>query len=422
MVKKLASKTTANSTLRPVPTCGFALLTFPLAVLMLLVGTVSGYAQSADEVTITTADGTIVRGDLVEIGASGVHLDRGSEISVFPVDDLSQIRFDRESARSLPMQTQLAGGSSLRVSAISLTDQSVSISVGRQSPLVVPIKQLHWVRFRMGNPATDPAWLGWLEETRRADRLVVRRNEKTLDSIDGTVVGITRDSVQFEMRGNRIDAPLAKLEGVLLSTPTDVPPSSALRLTDTSGSVWSVVSLSLPRGSSSVRVTLSGGIEHEIPLNQVTDIRFAGGVLTLADAEIAESSFGSNTANPAITKLRELDKWFAPQTGDGVISINAPGKITLRIPEGYQRLIVAARRAQDVNQFTAIGLEVLLDGDIKWTGTLQDRQSLGLELPLADARQLTLRATTLPKTTATNENVQAELGGRVEWFSGRLLK
>ncbi len=387
---------------------------------ILFVSTVPATAQSVAEITVTTVEGETVRGDLVELAVDGVHLDRGSELSVLPLEALSQIRFDHEPQRTLPMQVQLSSGSVLRISGLTLTDQSVTIAVSRQSPLVVPFKQLRWVRFRPGNSATDPVWLGWLEESRRGDRLVVRRDEKTLDSIDGTVIGIGRESVQFEMRGNRIDAPLAKLEGVLLSSPTDMQTASALRLTDTSGSVWAAESVQIIPGGSSVRVTLPGSLEHEIPLNQVVEIQFAGGILSLADAEVSESVFGDG--EPASPVLSELDKWFAPQASDGVIHINAPGKITLRIPDGYQKLVVAARRAQDVSQFTAIGLEVLLDGQVKWTGTLQDRNSLGLELPLADARQLTLRAVAPPRPDGSSDAAAAELGGRVEWFSGRLLK
>jgi hypothetical protein len=387
---------------------------------ILLASIVPATAQSVAEITVTTVEGTTVRGDLVEIAADGVHLDGGSELSVLPLETLSQIRFNHEPQRSLPMQAQLSSGSVLRLSGLTLTDQSVKIAVSRQSPLVVPTEQLHWVRFRPGNSATDPVWLGWLEERRRGDRLVVRRDEKTLDSIDGTLIGIGRDSVQFEMRGNRIDAPLAKLEGVLLSSPADVKTASALRLTDTFGSVWAAESLQLSPGGSSVRVTLPGSLEHEIPLNQVVDIQFAGGILSLADAEVFESVFGDG--EPASPATRELDKWFAPHASDGVIHVNAPGKITLRIPDGYQKLVVAARRAQDVSQFTAIGLEVLLDGRVKWTGTLKDRNSLGLELPLADARQLTLRAVSPPHPDGSSDAAGAELGGRVEWFSGRLLK
>jgi hypothetical protein len=41
---------------------------------------------------------------------------------------------------------------------------------------------------------------------------------------------------------------------------------------------------------------------------------------------------------------------------------------------------------------------------------------------LADARQLTLRAVSPPRPDSSSDAAGAELGGRVEWFSGRLLK
>ncbi len=377
----------------------------------------------ATEVAITTSDGKAIAGELVKIDPDGIHLERGSEDSVLPLDELSQLTFDHDAPPPLPMRAQLSGGSLVSITGVTWVDDTVTIAVARQSPLTVPARQLRWVRFRTGNPATDPTWLGWLEEVRRADRLVVRRNDKALDSVDGTVVGIGRDSVKFEMRGNPVDAPLAKLEGILFSNSTQEPAAPGIRLIDTAGSEWMAETISMPAGSAEVKVGLAGGIEHEIPIAQVRQIRFAGGILALSEAEVAATTFGDESNGGAgAANAAGLDAWFAPQSVEGVIGINAPGKITLRIPDGYQKLIVAARRSRDVSQFTALQLDVLLDGEVRWTATLQNRESLGLELPLSGARQLTLRASPMSETKDSASSVNAALGGSVEWFSGRLLK
>lgn len=402
------------------------------------------HAQSPDaertpQVTITTADGKTVQGEMVEIDERGVHFDDGSTTKILPLEDLSLVRAENPNQSPLPMRVQLAGGSQLRIAGLVWSDQTATITPARQSPIEIPVTQLRWVRFRTGNTATDPTWLGWLEEARRGDRLIVRRNEKALDAIDGTVVAISREAVDFEMRGNPVSAPIAKLEGVMLSNQAGDRPAPAIRLTDTSGSVWAAESIRWARQTPRVRVRLSGSLEHEIPIEQIQEFRFAGGVLALAEAEVASASFGRPQGEASRAALKpalvaDMKDWFEPRPDGGVIRVNTPGDITFRIPAGYQRFAIAARRDREVSQFNPVELAVLLDGKVKWTGTLQDRQSLGLELELADARQLTLRARPLAATSDTTSDSQeasaaavdglagAALGGAVQWFSGRLLK
>jgi len=389
-------------------------------------------AQSMPPASLMTADGKSLQGEIIRIDDDGVHFNessgpnRGSEAKVFAIEELSQIRWDHAGQTPLPMQVQLAGGSIVRATVLNWSDETVTVTPARQSPIELPVQQLRWVRFRAGNTATDPTWLGWLEEVRRGDRLIVRRNEKALDSIDGTALAINRDSVEFETRGNRVIAPLSKLEGLMLSTRSEDTQSSSIRLSDTSGSIWAAESIRMSRDAEMLRIRLSGSIEHEIPIDQVSEIWFAGGILPLAEAEIAEAVMGTETVSPsAPDSVADLGKWFSPQTDEGVIAMNAPAKITFRIPEGYQKLMIAARRDRDVHQFTAVQLEVLLDDESKWTGILKDRESLGLDLDLAGARQLTLRAAPLngPANGPANDaSTTATLGGQVQWFSGRLLK
>ncbi|TWT67432.1 glycosyl hydrolase family 98 [Allorhodopirellula solitaria] len=408
-------------------------LSFPMATMLLAAGLMTAgllvtgvwapAALSAADVSITTSDGEVRETELTQIGPDGVHVQADAETAIIPLEELSQITFARDARPPLPMRAELTGGSQLSITGLTWEENSVTIAVARQSPLSVPAEQLRWVRFRPGSAATDPTWLGWLEEPRRADRLVVRRNDKALDSIDGTVLGIGSDAVDFEMRGNAISAPLAKLEGILLSGADALPASSAIRITDTSGSAWLAESIEFPAGSDSVEAVLMGGSKHAIPIDQVLSIQFSGGILALSDVEVATASYGAQ-GNPATRTPHSdrMDNWFAPQSKDGNLHTNAPGEITLRIPDGYQKLIVAARRSRDVSQFTALQLDVIVDGESRWTATLQDRESLGLELPISGARQITLRASPMSPPTESSSPVSAALGGRVEWFSGRLLK
>jgi hypothetical protein len=294
------------------------------------------------------------------------------------------------------------------------------------------------VRFRPGNASTDTAWLGWLEETRRNDRLAVRRDEKTLDSLDGTVVAIGRETIQFDMGGNVIDAPIAKLEGVLLSATETESRSTGIRVNDTSGSQYVAESVELSEDADELMITLLDSIPHSIPLDQLLSIQYAGGVLRLSDAEIASSGFGLNEAtnqNPELAK--SMQAWFSPkslsdQSIADVFAMSSPGETSFRIPTGYEKFVAAVRRKPEVHLMMPINVQVLVDGKEQWSAILKDRETLGLELPLNDSRLLTLKisATTSdqlddggpPSTSPASSGTSTSLGGSIEWFGGRLLK
>ena len=124
-----------------------------------------------------------------------------------------------------------------------------------------------------------------------------------------------------------------------------------------------------------------------------------------------------------------MQAWFSPKATEpkeddlgGVIAMSSPGEVSFRIPPGHTKFIAAVRRQSDVNVFVPVSVEVLLDGQQQWSGTIENRESLGLELPIIDARLLTLRVMAPSAEKSNDIPVTGSLGGSVEWFSGRLLK
>lgn len=408
----------------------------------LIIGT-SALPAASTEVTVTTSDGESVTGGLVEMNGEAIGLDVGTEVRTIPLENASRVNFPHSSLPPLPTVVELSGGSIMHVTRVTWDGEELKLTPSRQSSLTLPVSRLKSIRYRTGNPATDPTWLGWREDARRGDRLAVRRDEKTLDSIDGTVVGVGTQTIQFEMGGNTIEAPIAKLEGVLFSAANSNtgPTSDPIRVVDTSGSQYLAVSVRLAPASDTLEIRLPGEIQHSIPLDQVMSIGFAGGVLRLVDTEVASSEFnsGSNAARfPAW-----MENWFEPRaSGEGsdeeeVILMRSPSEIRFRIPDGYQKLKAAVRRHPEVDLFLPVRVEVLTDEKVVWAATLDDRDALGLELELGDARTLTLRTSTSNQATepTADANLSPEqepeqepggmptyFGGQIQWFGGRLLK
>lgn len=388
------------------------------------------FAENAGEVTVSTADGQVIQGDLIRISAGGIEI--GDESGrLRPNDSLSEIRFPHLAKQSLPTVVELIGGTKIHVSRVSWDGDRFELTPARQPKIELPIDQLKSIRYRPGNPSTDAVWLGWTEEVRRGDRLAVRRDGRTLDSIDGTVVGIQRDTIQFEMGGNTIDAPIAKLEGVLFSANRNEAAAAGIRVNDTSGSQYVAESIELAEDSKMLQISLSDSVEHSIPVDQLISIQYAGGILQLSDAEVASSGLlTKETRSPNSTLQESMQAWFSPKASGtnqddsaGIIAMSSPSEISFRIPPGYEQFIVAVRRQSDVNVFFPVNVEVLLDGQKQWYGTVESRESVGLELPVNGARMLTLRVSeTSTDQSDKNHPITSSLGGSVEWFSGRLLK
>ena len=392
-----------------------------------------GLVAGPPQVTVVTADGNQLAGELLQIDEAGVHIVEGSATRVISGEDLSRIDFDAKQGQPLPTLVELVGGSRIRVSSLVWEDTMATLSPARQPVLKVPVSEIATIRFRKGNRDTDPVWLGWIQEQRRGDRLAVRRNEQALDSIDGTVVGMSRTAVEFDMGGNRIQAPLGKLEGVILLAAGKKSSDTAIRLTDIWGSSYALTSVAL--NNDRIEIILPGAITHRIPFDQVATIEYSGGVLLLHEAEIASAEFAAGSLNDP-SRLALWRSWFAPtpestinadnESIEPVIAMNTPGEITFRIPEGYQTLVAGVRRHNEVHQLLPVSVEVWVDGKQEWEAELNKRETLGLELPLDGARRLTLKATSNDlKTDRSKDPVVSSnnsLGGKLEWFGARILK
>ena len=388
------------------------------------------HGESVIEITVLTADGTTIQGDLIRMTADGIQLGQESD-ELRPNDSLSEITFPNSVKQSLPTVVELIGGTKIHVSSVTSDGERFELAPARQSKLELPVSELKSIRYRPSNPATDAVWLGWTEESRRGDRLAVRRDGRTLDSLDGTVVGIRRDAIQFEMGGNTIDAPIAKLEGVLFSATQSERSQAGIRVNDTSGSQFVAESVELSPARTDLQITLAGSVRHSIPIDQVLSIQYAGGILRLNDAEIASSQLiiEGSTSSPS-TLRQSMQTWFSPRVsgseddGDNnKVTMSCPGEISFRVPPDYKQFSVAVRRQSEVDEFLPVTVEVHVDGQKQWSGIIKDRKSLGLELPTNDARLLTLKVLDMPTVQSNNATpATVSLGGSIEWFSGRLLK
>lgn len=403
-----------------------------VALVWMLIGTSlvaqeGAFVPATPAVEVQTIQGESVAGRLSALGADRISIvsESGKSLTWQPTE-VARISFTNSSRTGPPTVVTLHGGSEISASIVTLRDETMTIRCSGQPPLESSIGSVRSIRFRAPSNATDAAWLGYVEEPQRKDRLVIRRDGDTLDPIEGTVISIDRDAVVFDLGGNTVEAPLGKLEGVIFSNAGERRQTRSIQVTDVLGSKWMTDQVRWDATADQVTLSLDGAnqgdpVTHSLSIDQLIDIRFSGGILYLADAEVARQS--SPAAAVAIVGDELAATWFSPQSESQSIVMPFSSQRVIRIPDHYQNLVAGVRLDPEVKQFTPVTVSVAIDGEVVWTQTLNDRKTIGLVLPIGEGRQLTL-LTRSETETEPNEftSLGNTLGHRVQWLGARLLK
>jgi hypothetical protein len=228
-----------------------------------------------------------------------------------------------------------------------------------------------------------------IERDQRGDTLVIRRDGGRLDPQQGVINSVKADSVEFDLDGTVVDAPFDRLEGVIFGGTDPVQSDAAILVSDVFGSSWAVAAIEVSDAEQPLRMQLSPSLQHDLPINQIESIRWSGGVRMLAADEPAERSFEpylETSVDPAL----QLAFFAAVAESDTDLRMHGGSTIEYRIEPGYQTFAGSVRRDDRVAKASKLTVRIKLDGEPVWEQELKDREPRGFELPLADARRLTL--------------------------------
>lgn len=347
---------------------------------------------AAVNVRVTTLDGEIVTGQLSQLDDAGVRL-QGEAATQIPLDRVLSIeQVEPVSVSATGASVGLRGGSRVAVDALTSSESIIELAVRGGDPLKLPLKQLLWVRFRGASPAVDPQWLGLVEKQRVSDSLVIRRPGDAIDQVEGVVLGIGAESVSFSLDGDTMQAPVARLEGLLLGGAESAKPqnaaSPAIVLEDVHGSRWIATSLG-QGGDMKVRLQLSEEAFYELPLDAIRKVELRGAIEFLAALPPVESGY---TPYVSIGLPKELlSDWLGPQTlEDRDLVLRSTSHVEYRVSEGFQTLVGSVAWAPEVTAGGDCVVRVLLDSKIAWEQTLDvsDPEPRGFELPLGGVRRV----------------------------------
>lgn len=369
----------------------------------------SALLVAALPVDVTTNAGDSVAGELISIDDAGVTVD-GKTIAI---DDVQVIQPRDVKPQTGPTyRVTLVDGSKVAAEDVSIDGGKLTIELRDQPAITVDVKFVRAIRFRAASQATDADWLGLVDRESRGDVMVIRRGTDTLDPIAGVINAIADAKVNFDLDGDTVDAPIAKLEGVVLGGTAKPADNADVRVEDVMGSSWSVDSLAYDSGSQALAMKLSAGVTHSIAIGQVKTIRFAGGMTLVATQSPAEQSSSTSIAIDGVDEL--ASKFFGPQPdGDGDLTMNGASSVTYRVDEGFKMLAGTVRRSAEVKQAGKVTARILIDGKVVWDESLPDAKPRGFELSIDGARRVTL------EIDAAGDG---DLGDSVRWLRPRMVK
>ncbi|GAA4448881.1 NPCBM/NEW2 domain-containing protein [Novipirellula rosea] len=364
-------------------------------------------------VRVSTTDGKSVQGTFQGIGSGELQIGVDGETQTYGFDALSSLTpVTPPDATGPTMRVILAAGSEVAAQELSLTDETLSIQPRRQSRLEVPVKQVRAIRFRGATAAVNPAWLAKLEDERRGDTIAIRREGDMLDFIEGVITSISADTVGLELDGDEIQAPIAKLEGVIFGGTKVSSNPGDIQVVDSYGSRWSAAEMLPSQADAPLHLKLAGGITHTLPLEHVESIRWTGGLSLLATVKPAVSSHTEYVQSKLDRDM--LNAWFAPKPADGQdLVMYGRSTVEYRIDEGFKTFAAGVRRDKSVRKATETTVRVYVDEKMVWEESINNNQPLGFELPVVEGRRLKIEV---------DPGSQGDLGNTIRILRPRLLR
>lgn len=368
---------------------------------------------SVIQVRVSTTDGKSVQGTFQGIGSGELRIGVDGETQTYGFDALSSLTPAAPLDATGPtMRVILAAGSEVAAEELSLADETLSIRPRRQSLLEVPVKQVRAIRFRAATAAVNPAWLAKLEDERRGDTIAIRREGDMLDFIEGVITSISADTVGLELDGDEIQAPIAKLEGVIFGGTKVSSNPGDIQVVDSYGSRWSAAEMLPSEADAPLHLKLAGGITHTLPLEHVETIRWTGGLSLLATVEPATSSHTEYVQSKLDRDM--LKSWFAPKPADGQdLVMYGRSAVEYRIDEGFKTFAAGVRRDKSVRKATETTVRVYVDEKMVWEESINNNRPLGFELPIEEGRRLKIEV---------DPGSQGDLGNTIRILRPRLLR
>lgn len=417
-----------------------------LACLAVLAAGVASSRVRALEVTLRPLEGPPVQGALHAITPHAVALQTRQGLQTWPLAQLMVLEVETKSAASANVWLDLRDGSHLAATGFTSSEGRATLALAASYTVTLPTRSIRTVRFQPPNPELASQWAQIVASGASSDLVVLRKTstrtveqpdaepmtitQSSLDQHEGTILGVTDETVQFEVEGQTLNIRREKLEGlVFYDRPAPPPPPALCRLSDTGGSTWHLAELHWEEGTFRGRTV--GGVPLHIPQGSVAQLDFSvGNIVWLSDLEPegglptvalslqpvgAAFSFGRLFAvrnRPPGAEAFHL----AGQRYDRGLWLHSPLRLVYRVPEGFRRFRAVAGIDDSVLAPGVFELVILGDDRELLRQTMGgewSRQPVVLDLDVRGIRRLTI---------ALEPAAGLDLGDQLNLCEARFLK
>ncbi len=340
----------------------------------LLVGLVGSNSARAADVTATRLDGTAVTGKLQGWNEGLVVVATPSGDQRISTDQLLNVRWLGTAEAPTPADgsagfTELTDGTLIPISSLRIDGKQAALVLDQPGEpqaktINLPTSQLAAVRFQRFDASLASQWDEIRKQNLANDLLVVlKRDGKSLDYVEGVLGDITDDKVEFKLDNeiNRVDR--SKVAGVLFyRTDRHANAEPRISLEGRSGLRARVANVQFVEPHV-VALTTIGGAKFIWPVDDINVADFSPGKLTyLSDIEPASQNWASLVTLPTSygQPLRDrsafggkLSLWTDDREGDASsqggarsyskgLALRSRTELVYRLPAGFNRFTALA--------------------------------------------------------------------------------
>lgn len=379
-------------------------------------------------VELTTAQSPSVGGELVRIESGAVIFRNSGKQQVIPTSEILSVKFKSSvkldsdaSSNWLGVQVELVDGSRFSCNSIRSDGEQLAVNFAERR-FQLPTQAALSMQLRELSEEETKGWRAISQSAVNSDVLVLYQATGTLTKIEGVVLGIEEEKVQFEFSGQKIDVPFSKLAGIrfFVSDNSERPRISAV-VTDIHANTWITTALNSDPSGNALTLSLQCGAEESIPMSELAEIDFSYGSLKyVADLEpirrVATPLFDFGIPEEAeLFGARRVASQNAPGRAVGPsIEFLGSGEAVYRIPAGFSRLSGSVELRPRGKKFTPCTVQIYLESKLLWEQNLsQTRTPFQYEVAVEGDERLRLVVSTKSKVPT---------GDVVVWQEPKFLK
>jgi NPCBM/NEW2 domain len=254
-----------------------------LAALAILPGATAFAAERSAEVEVTTLQGEMHRGLLVELTETELVLRQQEAPRSLRLEQVLDVRYPSASSSGGPAETAagapagaqvgLADGSILSVSQFSLTGEKARLETPMCGTLSLPVARISWVRLGPASSRLEESWSNLQKRESKQDLLVVR-NDDVLDFLSGAA-GNVGDKIHFLLDGEEVPVAREKVYGLIFHRKTAAAPKAVCEIRLANADLLAATRVVL--AGETIKARLVSGPEVSIPASALASLDFSAG-------------------------------------------------------------------------------------------------------------------------------------------------